>query len=78
VTIRAKEVLHEALRLSARERAQVASELLASIGGAVDQDTESAWANEIERRARRAIVGKSVGRDWSAVRERLRKATRHR
>ena len=73
VTNRAQAVLDKALQLSARERARVAAELLASIDGEADPDAEAAWAKEIARRARRALSGESVGRDWAVVSARLKK-----
>lgn len=75
VTSRAQAVLDKALRLSARERARVASELLASIEGKTDADAEAAWSKEITRRAKRAIAGESVGTDWATVRDRLKKSS---
>lgn len=78
VTTRAQAVLDEALRLPERARARVAVELLASIDGAPDSDAEAVWAKEIERRAHRALAGKSVGRDWATVRDQLRKSSRRR
>jgi hypothetical protein len=70
---RAQEVLAKALQLPLRARARVLAELIASLDGEPDPEADAAWAEEIERRARRAISGKSGGRDWSTVRDRLRK-----
>lgn len=67
----AKRVLEEALQLPLEERAKVAADLIASVDGAPDLDAESAWAVEIERRARRALSGESRGTDWPAVRKRV-------
>ena len=66
-----EEVLAGALQLSVAERAQLVSELIASVDGAPDPDAGSAWASEIERRARRALAGDSTGTDWSVVKARL-------
>ena len=71
MTQRAQKLIREALELPLNERAEVAAELLASIDGEPDSDAEAAWATEIERRARRAIAGESVGSDWADVRARI-------
>lgn len=43
-------MLIEALRLSAEERAKLALELLRSLDGEPDRDTQPSWDTEIERR----------------------------
>lgn len=69
---RVQELLREALGLRADERADVAAELIASLdNNAPDADpdaVESAWAAEIERRARRVLAGESPGTSWEEVR----------
>ena len=75
VTAREKAVLGEAMQLTAKQRARLAAELLASIDGQPERDSESAWAVEIERRAKRALSGESVGTDWAIVRKRIQKST---
>jgi putative addiction module component (TIGR02574 family) len=67
-------VLQEALRLTPRERADVAAELLESLEAERldrQEDVERAWAEEIERRARRVLAGESTGAPWDEVRRRL-------
>lgn len=68
-------LLHEALRLPRRERADVAAELLASLDDELTddpQELEKAWAAEIERRARRVLAGGSAGAPWEDVEQRIR------
>jgi putative addiction module component (TIGR02574 family) len=67
-----KEVLDEALKLGPDERASVAVELLESLEAAPEEraEVETAWAAEIERRARRVLRGKSDGTAWDEVRRR--------
>jgi putative addiction module component (TIGR02574 family) len=81
MTSRAEELLREALTLPIAERADVAAELLASLD-ATDADNlaevEAAWASEIERRARRVMVGESAGIPWSDVRQRAEAELRNR
>jgi len=36
------------------------------------------WADEIERRARRVLAGKSAGEPWEAVRDRIEKRLKQR
>ena len=76
MTSREKAVLGETMQLTPKQRARIAAELLASIDGQADRGAETAWAVEIERRAKRALAGKSVGTDWGVVRERIQKSSR--
>ena len=67
---RADSLLHEALKLSPKERADVAAELLASLDDDLPDDREAverAWGAEIERRARRVLAGESAGVPWDEV-----------
>jgi putative addiction module component (TIGR02574 family) len=66
-------VLREALALPADERAQVAADLIASLDEERDPTDKvtSAWAMEIERRARDVLAGQSSGEDWDAARDRI-------
>lgn len=67
-------VLEEALKLSSKERADVAVELLASLDDQEWEDREEverAWGAEIERRARRVLSGGSTGSPWEDVKQRI-------
>jgi len=78
---RAQELLREALALPLKERADVAAQLLASLdeAAAVDPaEVEAAWAEEIERRARRVIAGETTGIPWDDVRRRAEAELRRR
>ena len=44
------ELLAQALRLDPKDRAELASELLASLDGPEDLDAQAAWEDEIQRR----------------------------
>lgn len=71
MTKRAVELLRDALELPPDERAAVVTELLASLDDGeslVGEDMEAAWAEEIERRARRVLSGESAGTPWEEVR----------
>ncbi|MEQ1729199.1 MAG: addiction module protein [Vicinamibacterales bacterium] len=81
MTSRAQELLREALSLPIDERADVAAELLASLDAVGSEDVarvESAWAAEIERRARRVMAGESAGIPWEDVRRRAEAELRNR
>jgi hypothetical protein len=67
----AKKILDEALRLTIPQRAEVAAELLASLGGEPDPEVEAAWGAEVEQRIRRIRSGQADGRPWAEVREGL-------
>jgi putative addiction module component (TIGR02574 family) len=71
MTARAAHLIHEALQLSPEERADMAAELLASLDEPADAEVETAWAEEIERRARRVLAGESSGTDWAEARARI-------
>lgn len=64
-------LLENALKLEVAERAELASELLASLDAETDDDAEAAWAAEIEERAARARSGEDPGETWPEVRNRL-------
>lgn len=74
MTVDVDAILREALALPDKDRADVAARLLASLDTAADDEAASvatAWAEELERRSRRALSGQDVGEDWAAVRRRL-------
>jgi putative addiction module component (TIGR02574 family) len=77
---RAQEFIREALGWSADERAEVATELLASLDEVETDiaDVEAAWAAEIERRAHRVLAGESSGIPWDEVRRRADSELRNR
>ena len=67
-------VLADALRLDPESRAQIASELLASLDGPSDPDAETAWQAEIERRVADLKAGKVKLEPWDQVKRRIEKA----
>ncbi len=67
----AEKVLTEAMKLTARERARVAAELIASVDGEPDADAEGAWAAEIDRRVHRIKSEGPKGEDWQVVHDRI-------
>ena len=68
----ARRLLDEALTLSPRDRALLAAELLATLEGDCEADIESAWAEEIENRARNATTENWQGDTWDSIREDFR------
>ena len=68
-------ILAEALRLSADERAKLASELIANIDAEGVEDptvVEQAWADELEARIARADAKPHEGIDWTDLRDELK------
>ena len=65
------DLLNNAMRLSATERAELAAALLASLDGEPEDAVEAAWAAEIQRRVERVRSGEAKGRPWSEIRESL-------
>ncbi|HEX5008950.1 MAG TPA: addiction module protein [Planctomycetota bacterium] len=65
------EVLAEALRLDLKARAELASELLASLEWPPDPDAEAAWDDEIRRRVAAIEAGTAELEPWDAVKVRV-------
>jgi putative addiction module component (TIGR02574 family) len=81
----ARQLLEAALALPKEERADLAEKLLASVEAEApvsdadmygeydpDPEVEKAWAEEITRRAERALRGESKGVPWETVRDEVR------
>jgi putative addiction module component (TIGR02574 family) len=73
MTKAAQSVLADALRLDADARAELVSEILASLDGPSDDDAEAAWDKEIERRIRAIEAGEISLEPWEAVKRRIEK-----
>lgn len=71
MTDAAQNLLDQALKLSAEERAALAHDLLASIEAEPVEEVDAAWAAEAERRARRLLSGEDPGHSWDDVCARL-------
>jgi putative addiction module component (TIGR02574 family) len=69
-----RQLLVEALRLSAEERAALAGELLQSLETEVDADAEAAWSAEIRARLQRVDAGAATTIPWSEARRRIHAA----
>lgn len=65
----AQQILDASLTLPSNERARVARELIASLDVDTDDDAETSWRVEIERRAREVNDGTVELRDWAEVRQ---------
>jgi putative addiction module component (TIGR02574 family) len=62
---RARKLLQDAMELSLPERAELATDLLASLDGEPDGEVEQAW--EVERRAREALADPDDDIAWEPV-----------
>jgi putative addiction module component (TIGR02574 family) len=74
MTRRTSQLLQDVLALPVGERAVVAAELLASLDDTEPTDMRevaAAWAEEIERRARRVLSGESTGSSWDVIRHEI-------
>jgi len=67
VATTAERLAQDALKLSDRERAELAHKLLVSLDGAPDEDAEEAWDVEIARRVQRIREGTAKGRPANEV-----------
>ena len=63
-----KKLLDEALRLPTEARAALAGSLIESLDEVVDDDAESAWAEEIQLRIREIESGLVKTVPWSEAR----------
>ncbi len=64
-------LLAEALKLPQDARAALAASLLDSLDQEVDEDAESAWQAEIDRRLRELDSGRVKPVPWSEARRRI-------
>ena len=71
MTSEARQLLIDVLALPEKERAEIASELLASLDGPPDSDWEATWLTELDRRREAAGQSGDRGDDWTKVRARL-------
>ena len=70
---RRHDLLKDALELPLDERAELASDLLASLDEGAEEEIEAAWAAEIERRVRDVREGRVDSTDWRTVLLRVQK-----
>jgi putative addiction module component (TIGR02574 family) len=68
----AGELLKQALTLSEKERAELASNLIDSLDPSVDSDAELAWQEEVARRLEEVESGKVKTISWDEVRRKGR------
>jgi len=61
----------EILALPQDEQLAIASEVLASIDGAIDDDWDAAWADELRRREEATKQRGTVPSEWSDARARI-------
>ena len=78
MTRAAQAVLAEALKLELDARAELATELLASLDGPSDPDAEASWAIEIERRVAAIEAGTGQLEPWDDVKRRIEREIRRR
>ncbi|MEX2273146.1 MAG: addiction module protein [Vicinamibacterales bacterium] len=71
------ELLAETLRLSRRERARVAEELLSSLEEP-EEEVAAAWADELERRSRDIAEGRVQTVSWDVARADILRELQHR
>jgi putative addiction module component (TIGR02574 family) len=67
----ARRLLEDALALPEKERLELASEILASVDGPKDEDWDSAWLAELDRRVAATKSNGDVPAEWSEVRSRI-------
>ena len=70
MTTSAQKLFEQALTLPVADRAELAAQLLATLEER-EQDVETAWAAEIEKRAAEARSNPDDNEDWRTVLERI-------
>jgi putative addiction module component (TIGR02574 family) len=71
------DLLTDALKLSEKDRARLAHELLLSLdAGGPDPDAEEEWDQEIARRAKDVIEGKAKTVPWAQVKAEIKQKLR--
>ena len=73
MTKAASAVLADVLRLSDEARAELATELLASLDGTIDAEADRAWDAEINRRIAAIESGAMPLESWDDVKRRIAK-----
>ncbi len=68
MTRSAEALFSEALDLSAKERLELASEIIASVDGPPDPDWDRAWLAELDRRMDESARGAEPLPEWAEVR----------
>jgi len=71
----AEALLADALRLDMKTRADLATELLASLDGPADPNADAAWAEEIERRVAAIEAGTEPLESWKEAKRRIARET---
>ena len=66
-----EELLAAALALPLDQRAALARELIASLDGPADEDSDQAWGEEIERRIADWRAGRTKGVPWAEAEARI-------
>jgi putative addiction module component (TIGR02574 family) len=67
-----KNILENALNMPQEQRAFIAGRLIESLDDKVDEDVETAWQNEIQKRIASAEKGEATFMSWEYVKKRLK------
>ena len=76
MTTRTQQIVDAAVRLPPRQRLRIVEELLASLEPHAQEEIDSAWAAEIERRSRDVKEGSVQLLPWTRVKSRARRRIR--
>ncbi|UCF93566.1 MAG: addiction module protein [Desulfobacterales bacterium] len=67
-----KNILEKALNMPQEQRAFIAGRLIDSLDDKVDEDVETAWQKEIQKRIASAEKGEATFMSWDEVKKRLK------
>ncbi len=68
-----KDIINEAMRMPAEERATIAENLIASLDRECDDQTEALWQDEVQKRIREIESGAVKCVPWESVRSSLKR-----
>ena len=71
MSVASQKLLDQALTLSADERLDLATNLIASVDGPPEAGWDDAWAAELDRRAQAAADRGAPAPEWREVRDRI-------
>lgn len=72
----ARDIVNAAVQLPEHDRLEIVEELLASLESHSDDDTDAAWAAEVERRSNEITQGMVRPIPWSEVKLQARERVR--
>lgn len=74
MSVAVDKIFEETQKLSIKEKAELAAQLISDMDSSVDKDFENLWQEEILRRDQMFSSGEEDGIDWEDIREQYRQS----